>query len=131
MLSPIRRLRALRNSASEAVASTPPDASFDVIYAASLFTHLLPDETRNYFCETRRVLKPTGRCLFSFFHLDHYGAGGEARQPLGLAVVGGLLFSQLVTLYLTPVVYTYRAGLQEWLGRRATREVPAAVHSEV
>jgi HAE1 family hydrophobic/amphiphilic exporter-1 len=47
-----------------------------------------------------------------------YGAGGEARQPLGLVVVGGLLFSQLVTLYLTPVFYTYMAGLQEWLSRR-------------
>ena len=43
-----------------------------------------------------------------------YGAGGEARQPLGLAVVGGLLFSQLVTLYLTPVYYTYLAALQNW-----------------
>ncbi len=41
-----------------------------------------------------------------------YGAGGEARQPLGLVVVGGLMFSQLVTLYLTPVVYTYLAGAQ-------------------
>jgi hydrophobic/amphiphilic exporter-1 (mainly G- bacteria), HAE1 family len=47
-----------------------------------------------------------------------YGAGGEARQPLGLVVVGGLLFSQLVTLYLTPVVYTYMAQVQRWLKTR-------------
>jgi HAE1 family hydrophobic/amphiphilic exporter-1 len=42
-----------------------------------------------------------------------YGAGGEARQPLGLVVVGGLLFSQLVTLYLTPVFYIYMSALQD------------------
>ena len=50
-----------------------------------------------------------------------YGAGGEARQPLGLVVVGGLLFSQLVTLYLTPVFYTYMAQLQAWLQGSASR----------
>jgi HAE1 family hydrophobic/amphiphilic exporter-1 len=42
------------------------------------------------------------------------GAGANARRPLGLAVVGGLLFSQLVTLYLTPVYYTY---LEAWVAR--------------
>ena len=54
-----------------------------------------------------------------------YGAGGEARQPLGLAVVGGLMFSQLVTLFLTPVYYTYLAGVQEWFrSRKSAKLVP-------
>ena len=57
-------------------------------------------------------------------HSEFDGAGGEARQPLGLVVVGGLLFSQLVTLYLTPVVFIYLARLQAWLGHRSRRGEP-------
>ncbi len=45
------------------------------------------------------------------------GAGADARQPLGLAVVGGLLFSQFITLYITPVIYLYLEGAARRVGR--------------
>jgi HAE1 family hydrophobic/amphiphilic exporter-1 len=45
------------------------------------------------------------------------GVGSESRRPLGIAVVGGLAFSQFVTLYVTPVIYTYLDALQQRLGR--------------
>jgi HAE1 family hydrophobic/amphiphilic exporter-1 len=47
------------------------------------------------------------------------GAGAKSRQPLGIAVVGGLFFSQIVTLYVTPVLYTYFDALQQRIARRS------------
>lgn len=47
-----------------------------------------------------------------------FGAGAESRRPLGLAVVGGLLFSQLITLYITPVIYMYLDTFQEKISNR-------------
>jgi len=55
-----------------------------------------------------------------------YGAGAESRRPLGLAVVGGLIFSQLVTLYLTPVFYTFMESTHAWVNRRLGRDRQAA-----
>ena len=63
------------------------------------------------------------------------GAGAESRKPLGLAVVGGLLFSQVVTLYLTPVFYLYMESFQSFLnrlrGRAPAPALPAGGLAEV
>ena len=60
------------------------------------------------------------------------GSGSELRQPLGYAMVGGLILSQMLTLFTTPVVYLYLDRLQVWLnGGRKHGEPPAALPSEI
>ena len=49
------------------------------------------------------------------------GAGAESRRPLGIAVVGGLAFSQIITLYITPVIYTYMDALKQRVTRRRVK----------
>ena len=80
----------------------------------------------------RPIMMTTMAALFGTLPIAlGYGEGGDARQPLGLTVVGGLLVSQFLTLYITPVIYVYMERLQEFLSRRkaaaAPREAPAAV----
>ena len=54
------------------------------------------------------------------------GAGAESRRPLGLAVVGGLVVSQMLTLYITPVIYIYMEQFTVWL-RRHRAQIAAVV----
>jgi len=55
-----------------------------------------------------------------------FGAGADERRPLGVCVVGGLVFAQIVTLYLTPVFYTYMDGFMKWRRHGPTKEAVAA-----
>jgi len=72
----------------------------------------------------RPIMMTTMAALFGTLPIAlGFGAGAEARQPLGHAVVGGLLFSQMLTLFVTPVVYTYLDAVETW----ATFRKPAQV----
>jgi HAE1 family hydrophobic/amphiphilic exporter-1 len=63
-----------------------------------------------------------------------FGAGAESRRPLGVSVVGGLVFSQIVTLFLTPVVYIYMEDVKLWgtrmFGRKRQGEPEADSSSQ-
>ena len=61
------------------------------------------------------------------------GTGSELRRPLGLAIIGGLTLSQMLTLFTTPIVYIYMDRLQTWLRgkrRHAHAPVPAGAQAD-
>ena len=73
----------------------------------------------------RPIMMTTVASLFGTLPIAlAYGEGSDARQPLGLAVVGGLLVSQFLTLYITPVIYLYLEQLQARVRRRAPGQLP-------
>jgi multidrug efflux pump len=78
----------------------------------------------------RPIMMTTFAALFGALPLAlGNGIGAELRRPLGVAIVGGLLLSQLVTLYTTPVIYLYMERFSEWVQAR-TGQPSAELASE-
>ena len=68
----------------------------------------------------RPIMMTTMAALFGTMPIAlGIGAGGDARQPMGVAVVGGLFLSQIMTLYITPVFYVYFDELSHWITKRS------------
>jgi len=88
-------------------------APFEAIYAGCMLRF-------------RPIMMTTVAALFGTLPIAlGYGEGADARQPLGLAVVGGLVVSQFLTLYITPVIYLYMERFQTWLRGSKRASVPA------
>jgi multidrug efflux pump len=83
----------------------------------------------------RPILMTTAAAILSAVPLAiGFGNGAELRQPLGIAIVGGLVVSQLLTLYTTPVVYLYIDRARQWVLRRRAKPVkteptPESLHA--
>jgi multidrug efflux pump len=72
----------------------------------------------------RPILMTTLAAMFGALPLVLFrGIGSELRRPLGIAIVGGLMLSQVLTLYTTPVVYLYLDRLRLWRQRRRSRKI--------
>jgi multidrug efflux pump subunit AcrB len=76
----------------------------------------------------RPILMTTMAAMFGALPLVlSNGIGSELRRPLGISIVGGLLMSQMLTLYTTPVVYLYMDRFSLWLGSGMKRPTPKAL----
>jgi multidrug efflux pump subunit AcrB len=85
---------------------------------------LAPEESIYQACRLRfrPILMTTMAALFGALPLVlGTGAGSELRRPLGITIVGGLIFSQMLTLFTTPVVYMYMDRFSEWWQRSHKR----------
>jgi multidrug efflux pump len=80
----------------------------------------------------RPIMMTTFAALFGSMPIAFgHGAGSELRRPLGIAIIGGLLVSQWLTLYTTPVIYLYLERFSRWLGRSYQQSRTAEALSEL
>jgi HAE1 family hydrophobic/amphiphilic exporter-1 len=104
----------------------------DFAITAERDRHMAPRDAIREACllRFRPILMTTAAAMLAGVPLAlGTGTGSELRQPLGYAMVGGLAFSQILTLYTTPVVYLYLDRLQVWL--RGNRRMPPARPEEI
>jgi HAE1 family hydrophobic/amphiphilic exporter-1 len=102
----------------------------DFAIAAERAEHSLPAEAimRAAVVRFRPIMMTTFSAIMGTLPIAiGVGASAASRRPLGIAVVGGLVFSQVVTLFVTPVFYTYLDELQSWFGRKGARAPKSAL----
>ena len=105
----------------------------DFALAAERQQHLPPDKAIYEACilRFRPIIMTTMAALFGALPLAvGTGIGAELRRPMGIAIVGGLIFSQILTLYTTPVIYVYLDRLRLWFKPSADHPmmIPAPAH---